>query len=180
MKRLQRAAVLLTVLEALKDNGSWCGETNIQKSCYLLEELVGVPLELRFQLYKHGPYSFDLTDELTGLQADSIVELISVDERYGPKYIPGKLAEVVKERFPKTIATYQPKIRFLAERIGGKRVPELERLATAFYVRQTSSPGASVSDRASALVELKPHIDRDDARRATEEIDRLCAEVAAL
>ncbi len=61
MNRLQRAAVLLTLLDALKQRGSWCGETHLQKSVYILQELFGVQLGFTFVLYRHGPYSFDLS-----------------------------------------------------------------------------------------------------------------------
>ena len=44
MNRLQRAAILLTLLDALRQRGSWCGETHLQKSVYFLEEMCGVPL----------------------------------------------------------------------------------------------------------------------------------------
>ena len=38
MNRLQlAAAVLLTLLDALKQRGSWCGETHLQKSVYVLQ-----------------------------------------------------------------------------------------------------------------------------------------------
>ena len=69
MERLQRAAVLLSLIEQLKDRGSWCGDTHIQKTTYFLQELLKVPLGFEFILYKHGPYSFDLEDEITALRA---------------------------------------------------------------------------------------------------------------
>lgn len=65
MKRLQRDAVILSLIENLRAKGSWCGETHIQKATYFVQELLRVPLEFEFVLYKHGPYSFDLSDELT-------------------------------------------------------------------------------------------------------------------
>ena len=83
MKRLQRAAILVTLAEKLRDQGSWCGETHIQKGTYLLQELLGVPLELEYCLYKHGPYSFDLSDELTSLRADRIFDQEKQPYPYG-------------------------------------------------------------------------------------------------
>jgi len=40
-----------------------------------LQDLMRVPLELEFILYKHGPFSFDLRSELTSLRADELVKL---------------------------------------------------------------------------------------------------------
>ena len=75
MKRLQQAAILVSLIEALEKKDSWCGETNVQKATYFLQELFGVPLGFKFILYKYGPYSFDLSEKLTYLCADSILDL---------------------------------------------------------------------------------------------------------
>lgn len=45
MKRLQRDAVILSLIENLRSKGSWCGETHIQKATYFIQELLRVPLE---------------------------------------------------------------------------------------------------------------------------------------
>ena len=74
MERLQRAAILLSLAENLRDKGSWCGETHLQKAAYILKEMFGVPLDVDFVLYKHGPYSFDLTDDLARFKADGILQ----------------------------------------------------------------------------------------------------------
>lgn len=74
MKKLQRDAILLSLINEMKAKGSWCGETHIQKATYFLQELLGVPLNFEFILYKHGPYSFDLGDEVTAMRADSLLE----------------------------------------------------------------------------------------------------------
>jgi uncharacterized protein YwgA len=100
MKRLQRAAVLVSLIEAMREQGSWCGETNIQKACFFLQEVTRVPLGFDFILYRYGPYSFDLTDELTALRADSIFALRIRDPKYGPCYQPGELSNLVKHQFP--------------------------------------------------------------------------------
>jgi hypothetical protein len=49
MNRLQRAALLTTLADKLRDAGSWCGETHLQKAAYLLQTLLQVPLG--FSLY---------------------------------------------------------------------------------------------------------------------------------
>ena len=44
MNRLERATILVTLIEKLSMEGSWCGETHVQKATYFLQELMGVPL----------------------------------------------------------------------------------------------------------------------------------------
>ena len=74
MDRMAKAA-LIELIEKLRQEGSWCGETHVQKAVYFLQNLMGVPLQFDFILYKHGPFSFDLRDELTALRADGILRL---------------------------------------------------------------------------------------------------------
>ncbi len=181
MKRLQRAAVLVSLIEAMREEDSWCGETNIQKACFFLQEVTRVPLGFDFILYKYGPYSFDLTDELTSLQADSILALRIRDPKYGPCYLPGELSELVKGRFRNTIRRYEEHTRFVATRLGTKGVQELECLATALYVtRDLGETKAQIAERASEVTDLKPHIRMDQAQKALREIDVMLDEAAKL
>ena len=52
MDRMRRAALLLNLADRLKERGSWCGERNLQKAVYFLQEMLKVPLgyEVRFVL----------------------------------------------------------------------------------------------------------------------------------
>ena len=179
MKKLQRASLLLSLIEAMKRQGSWCGETSIQKAVYFFQEMVGIPTGFEFLLYKYGPYSFDLTDELTALRADAILTLEVRDPRYGPSFAPGELAALVKERFAKTINRYRDHVEWVADRLGNRNVAELERLSTALYVRLHNA-GASTENRAAQLLRLKPHVRPDDAEKAIIEVDQMAEDAEAL
>ena len=179
MNRLQRAAVIVSLIEALRVKNSWCAETNVQKACFFLQELTDVPLDLEFVLYKYGPYSFELTDELTALRADSILGLRVRDLKYGPCYVPGALADSLLKRYPKTVGKYANEVQFVAQRLGSKGVSDLERVATALYVRKAmGSAGANV--RATKITELKPHVSLPDARAAVKEVDTMFEEAGAI
>lgn len=174
MNRLQRAALLIYLVEALRARGSWCGATHIQKSLYFLQELLGLPLGMRFILYKHGPYSFDLSNELEAMQADYLLDDELQPYPYGPKLLPGKGSQQIKEKFPKTLDKYSKQIEFIADKFGDKKVSELERLATALYV--TLNPEEDSEDRAKRVHQLKPHIEMDDANAAVREVDNIIKE----
>ena len=116
MKRLQRAAILVSLVESLRENESWCGETNVQKASFFLQQLASVPLGFEFVLYKYGPYSFGLTDELTSLRADSILTLETPDPMYGPRYLPDEMSGVILKCFSKTVSLYKKKVEFVAEK----------------------------------------------------------------
>lgn len=170
MKRMAQVAVLLSLVEQLDENHSWCGETHIQKATYLLKEMFGAELEYEFILYKHGPYSFDLSDELGRLRADGFVKVIPHDP-YGPNILPGNNWQNLKTKFPKTINKYQKATTFLGSWLGSKRVSDLEKLATAFYVTKEDHVDPSVESRAERITDLKPHISYSEAEAALNEVD---------
>jgi len=163
MKRLQREALILSLIEKLLEKGSWCGETHIQKSAYFLQELLRVPLGFEFILYKYGPFSFDLSDELLSMQADDIVRL-NLRPPYGPSIQPGPMAERLKSLCPKTLKKYQKEVVFVADELGGYRVGDLESIATALYViRHRSGEKDDLHRKASYIREIKPHISSEQA-----------------
>jgi uncharacterized protein YwgA len=176
MKRLQRDAILLSMINEMKSRGSWCGETHIQKATYFLQELLGVPLDFEFILYKHGPFSFDLSDEITAMRADSLLQYQPRDP-YGPSLFPTEESQEFLEQYPKTLKNYANKIQFVAERVGTLGVADLERLATALYVTFNEN-GQDIS-REDRITELKPHIRIDEARDAVRNVDAIRRDAAS-
>ena len=170
MKRLQRAALLARLVDELREHGSWSGETHIQKAAFFLQELLDVPTGFEFILYRHGPFSFDLRDELTSLRADGILDLEPQMPPYGPKFTTTMVGRDLQERFPKTLGDHGQQIAFVAQTIGPRDVAELEQLATALYV--TLEQG-EVEGRAERVHALKPHIAVLDATHALAELERI-------
>lgn len=180
MKRLQRAIVLVELAEMLSAAGSWCGETHMQKAVFFLQQLFGVPLGFSFILYKHGPFSFDLRDELTGLRADDVFTLAPRPAPYGPRLLPTQLAVELKSKFNRTRKRYAHQVEFVAHKFGNKRVTELERLGTALFVAAECSQDSSVAHRAEMIVNLKPHISLSSAQQAVGLIDEYSEAAASL
>ena len=176
MKRLQRASILLTLNEELRKAGSWAGETHMQKATYFLQGLMDVRLEFEFILYKHGPFSFDLRDELTFMRAQGFLRL-EPQYPYGPSLVGGEKSKLLKVVFEKTIEEQLPTIRFVAQKIGNKRVAELERTATALYIRLQEP---SDTDRVKRLIGLKPHIDLPEAQAAVSEVEQIVREYSSM
>ena len=175
MDRLKRAALVTKLIERLREQGSWCGETHVQKSTLFLQDLMKVPLGFDFILYMHGPFSFDLRGELTALRADELIRL-EPHGPYGPRITPTDRSEYIQGISSNTLAKYDGRIEFVAKRLGAKGVTELEKLATAFYVTQRAGAGASVDKRSSQLTELKPHVTPESAKAAVEDVDRIIEE----
>lgn len=180
MDGLKRTAIILELIERMNEQGSWCGETHIQKCSYFLQEMMAVPMGFDFILYKHGPFSFDLRDELTAMRADNLLELHVRPYPYGPSLLPGTAAEVIMKNYSKSRDKYNKQIDFVAKTFSLKGVAELERLATAFYITKEQGEEQSVEKRAEYIHQLKPHVSLEEARRAVEIIDSLRLEANEL
>jgi len=175
MDRLRKAALLTRLIEQLRQKGSWCGETHVQKATLFLQDLMRVPLGFEFILYKHGPFSFDLRSELTSLRADELVKL-EPQSGYGPRIATTDRSDYIQGLYSKTLEKYDARISFVTEKLGRRRVSDLERLATAFYVTERMDSHPSVDERAAKLTALKPHVGQDEAMEAVAEVDRIIAE----
>lgn len=181
MNRLQNAAVLVDLVDRLRARGSWCGETHVQKTVYFLEELMKVPLGFDFILYKHGPFSFDLRDEMTSLRADEILQLEFQAPPYGPKFSSTAVGQNLRDRHPKTIGEYGNRIAFVANTLGGKTVAELERLGTALYVtREKMGEEDPIESRAQRIHQYKPHVSFDEACQALADLEQISLAAAAV
>jgi uncharacterized protein YwgA len=170
MKELQRASVVLVLAESLRGHGSWAGETHVQKTAYFLQELLGVPTGFSFILYKHGPYSFDLSDTLTLMRANGYLEL-EPRYPYGASFKLGPSGKLLDRLFHISLGKYQTQITFIGAHLASKGVKELEKLATALYVTRES--GSNARARAHRIHELKPHISTGDALAAVHELDHV-------
>jgi uncharacterized protein YwgA len=180
MERLQRAAILTELMDRLRANGSWCGETHVQKAVYFLQEILGVPTGFEYILYKHGPYSFDLTADLTALRADFLMELNHRSPGYGPCLVPTPTSLELRERYPRTLANHQAQVEFIANAFGERGVADLEKLATALFVTREMGETSDPLQRASRIHELKPHVSEAEALASLQEFERIARDAKSL
>jgi uncharacterized protein YwgA len=176
MNDLQRSAIVATLVKECRAQKAFCGETMVQKSVFLLQELMAVPLAFDFQLYIYGPFSFELQRHLSSMMADDMLAVRSLD--YGSTFEPGEQMGYLEKHTATTIEKYRDAIRFVVNHLGGRGVKQLERVATALYFTVTTE-GLSVEARVAKIREVKPHISDDEARKALEEVDGWRREVAA-
>lgn len=179
MNRLAQEAVVVGLARRLDENGSWSGETHIQKATYLLHELANVPFDFDFILYKHGPFSFELRDELASMRADRLLERQPQPAPYGPRIVVTERGRELEGRLVRTMERYGPRLDWVAEQVGPKNVLELERLATALWITRRS-PDADDEWRATELTRIKPHVNRDVALTTVREIDVLLEQATTM
>jgi hypothetical protein len=150
-------ALDLNLIQRLKDSGSWCGETHIQKSMYILSTFSNSNLGYPFIIYKHGPFCFDLRDDLVALQSFGALKLVSTKPEYGPSLELESVANKLIERNAKFLARYEKAIDYVCKNFGNKPVKYLEKISTAIFL--TRSMAESTTEiRAKKMNELKPHI----------------------
>jgi uncharacterized protein YwgA len=171
MDRFKRTALLTALAENLRKKGSWCGETHLQKATYFLQEVEKVRIGYHFILYKHGPFSFELRDELTAMRSDGFFDL-QPQWPYGPTLIPTRKSKLLRQEYPKTLRKYQKQLNFVSDQLGKENVFELEKLATALYIRREKS-SKSENQRAKYLHSLKPHVSFDDSLEAVKTVDEI-------
>jgi len=172
MKQIQKDGLIFHLISSLKKNGSWCGETHIQKAIYFIQEMMGVPIGFNYTIYKHGPFSFDLSDELRDLRADLLLEWEVRPDPYGNSLKLTPISEEILEKIPQTISRYGPAISFIAEEFGSKGVKDLEKISTALYVTMNPAENGSCS-RTQRIHELKPHISVTEAESALRYVDEM-------
>jgi hypothetical protein len=153
-----------------------CGETLLQKAAFVMKELFDVPLSDEFRIHYYGPFSFQLRNRLSLLEAE---EFLRVSPReMGVTYDIGERFSQLREQFPQTLQKYERAIAFAAAELGALGVKELEPLTTALFVTRQHA-GADGGSRAAKLMEIKPHVKPAEAAAAIAKVDAWLAQVAA-
>jgi hypothetical protein len=99
MTSILQRSVLLELAIQLKRNGSWTGETHVQKAAFLLRELLDIPVGFDFVLYKHGPFSFDLREMLNEMEAERLIRLEEQAYPCGPKIVEESAAPAFRDPY---------------------------------------------------------------------------------
>lgn len=165
-----RCALVVETAKRLRARGSWCGETHLQKALYILQDMSKSSFGYKFVIYKHGPYSFELNNELAAMRAANILEFVFPREGYGPRIVTTAFGDRVLQANEENIRGFEPLIDFLSDWFATSDVRHLERVATAYYITQ-KNPRAPALSRAQKLNSLKPHVDIHAAEEAVRIVD---------
>lgn len=164
-----RDALVAELVKRMRAQGSWGGETHIQKATFLLDEMLDVDLGLKHVLYMYGPFSFPLREELEEMRSRGLLKF-ELKTGYGPRLVVTDAAEEhLIGQFPKTIEAHSDELDFVATHLKDSGVAVLEELTTALWVIR-EDPGRSVDANAERLNEIKPHVSIDRALEALAEI----------
>ena len=167
MSQHMRRATILRLVEVMHDAGSWAGETHMQKCVFFMQALLGVQTGYSYVLYKHGPYSFDLRNELSAMMSSLELD-VEPHPPYGPSFTRGPRGK----RTVDLSQRLESAIEFVGENLSTRDTRELERLSTALLL-QVNNPGWSSQQIASKINEVKPHIPLTNAILAVRDIAQL-------
>lgn len=165
-----RTAVIGELIARLRAAGSWCGETHVQKSIYVLQVGLHVPLKYDYILYKHGPYSFDLKSEMARLIGRGLLRQEFSSPPYGPRLVGTDVMTTHRSRYAGKVGEHSAAIQQVAQLFRNRGVAELEVLSTALYVT-VSQAGETVEKRAERIHGLKSHVSVKTALGALKELD---------
>lgn len=170
MTNKESLAMLFQMIKSLREAGNWTGETSIHKAFYILQKLMGVDVKYDFVLYLHGPFSFDLRDEISKYVAYDYIKLVYDSPKYGPKHDLTEVSMRFLDNNQSLVKKYVKQIETVCNLINCSTVSSLERLATALYViKELDKKGESAAKK---LRELKPHIKPDEAMNAVDEVTK--------
>jgi uncharacterized protein YwgA len=174
MRSTEQHVLILELVDQLRSKWSWCGETHLQKAVYFMQELLSVPTGFEFVLYKHGPFSFELQDELTLLRAYELLKLEPQPNGYGPKLGLSTSGRVFKDQSSDIIDQHKRKVAWLATHLAKKGVVDLERLGTALYVSKENEMAGKTDDEIISRIHmLKPHVTEEQAKLALHEVRQM-------
>lgn len=168
----EKKTLICLILEALKKQGSWCGETHIQKAAYLAKEMFKIPLEeYDFFLYRYGPYSSEISVDLATMRNEEII-VRTATYPFGATYGVKENKEIPSEDMEECRKQYGKKIDFIAEKFSDKGVGYLERLCTAHWVIRNYT-NKTTDELAETLSEIKVKIPLETALKTIEETNSM-------
>jgi len=88
---------------------------------------------------------------------------------YGPRLVATDLGTKLQKKFPRTLGTYDERIKAIASFIRASNVARLERLATALMLI-SNNPEAEDIELAREMCSIKPHVSEDAAVDAVVEV----------
>jgi len=169
------SAWVLTAIDELQAAKSWTGRTHLHKLFYLAGELLGVEHPFQFELYRFGPYSFDLDAGVRDLGVCGLLSREFKHEGYGPSYKSvenwaGVVGDDVSDEAHQRLSR-------LALLIGERPASDLELMATCLWVERNQGITDPV-EVVKAVRQIKPRYEAARIERERQALRSLEAAVA--
>ena len=175
-----RRSIMLDLVHRLESQSHRVTMTSLQKLSYFLQEVMKVPLGLRFVMHYYGPYSFDLAHSISAMGAIGTIRVLRDPDGYGYWVHPADtddtremLDESKKER-----AGYAGALEKVASNLGGLQPWELELLSTCDFVRRLLRANNRPVDDETVTREvhsLKPRFSEEQISGKLSKLDKIVA-----
>jgi uncharacterized protein len=146
------------------------GKTQVQKLVYFAQD-AGLPLQYKYEIYHYGPYSFQLSRDLSSLDALGVLNIESDPHGFGFDISIGKFAEKFK-----LSAKYQKKVEKVVNQFGFNNAAQLEVKATIHFVysviKKKVPPGKIRSEVIQKVGALKPRFTKDFIKNCYSELEQ--------
>jgi len=173
----KKQALVLFIVRKLSEQKGWHGPVFVQRFIYLLQELLDVPLDLFFILYKHGPYSFELAETLTFLTANYLLEFKLPLNHLSPTLVPGKHAAYYDKKFKAEMDAINPRVTWLITKVNDMDFGKLTLLTFALYVlKQLRVQGKDEKKLISEMHQIRPVFSKKQITEAVEALKKLMNE----
>jgi len=123
-----RIDAIVSLVQAVQHKTNQLGKIQLQKLVYFLQE-TGVPLGYKFEIYHYGPYSFELSDQVSSLDSLGVLSIADDPSGYGFNIRVG--THGTKYKIDKK---YSPKVDYIAKEFGSEPPAKLEVKSTAHFV----------------------------------------------
>ncbi len=167
-KCIERSWVAATV-SALNREESWTGRVHVHKTLFIMETLGLATSPFYFDLYRYGPYSFDLDERISDMECYGYLTKTYPEPGYGPKYSCSQLGEMAAKELTATEAS---SVNRVATKLGSLKSGDLELIATCLWAEQIEK----LKQRKAVIAwvgNVKPKYSREQIEAALERAGRL-------
>lgn len=165
---LTRLSVLINFAERRQRNSNRLGKTALQKLLYLLQEVYGVDLGYRFELYTYGPYEAGVMRDVDYAKS---LELLSIDYDYNNGYniTPGPKAQSLDDYKEFINSKHGSLFDQLFDQFGSKNARQLELSATLVLLAK-DDPDCDNDVILNRIKDIKPKYDKKELESALSEL----------
>jgi uncharacterized protein len=149
-----QTATMVELIKKVSQKKKQLGKTQFQKLVYFCQEK-GIPLGYKYEIYHYGPYSFQLSDDMSSLDSLGVLDVGTDSSGFGFHIEAGRFAS--KYELQKK---YLPVLTEVVEKLGENSPAQLEVKGTLHFVSKVLKNRGDISDKlvVSKVKELKPQI----------------------